>query len=64
MARPYSDDLREKFLSAYEAGNIGLKKLAVTFQVSCGWAAIPQALASISPETARNCFKHCGYALD
>ena len=25
--------------------------------------AIPQALALISPETARNCFKHCGYAL-
>jgi len=27
MARPYTDDLLEKFLSAYEAGNIGLKKL-------------------------------------
>ena len=38
MARPYSDDLREKFLSAYEAGNTGLKKLAATFQVSLGWA--------------------------
>ena len=25
--------------------------------------ALPEALALISPETARNCFKHCGYAL-
>ena len=38
MARQYSDDLREKFVSAYEAGNIGLEKLAATFQVSRGWA--------------------------
>jgi len=27
MARPCSDDLREKFVSAYEAGNIALEKL-------------------------------------
>ncbi len=38
MARPYSDDLREKFVSAYEAGDIGLEKLASTFQVSRAWA--------------------------
>jgi len=63
LARPYRDDLREKFFSAYEAGNIGPKKLAASFPVSGGWAAIPQALAFISPATARNCFKHCGYAL-
>jgi len=99
MARPYSDDLREKFVSAYEAGNIGLEKLAATFQVSRGWAeriwkapdlnpiepcwsvvkarlrqlkarslkalvvALPHALALMSPEKARNCFKHCRYAL-
>jgi len=99
MARPYSDALREKFASAYEAGNIGLEKLAATFQVSRGWAeriwkapdlnpiescwsvvkarirqpkarslkaldvALPLALALISPEKARSCFKHCGYAL-
>jgi transposase len=38
MARPYSDDLREKFLAAYEAGNVSLAKLAATFQVSRCWA--------------------------
>ena len=63
MARPFTDDLREKFLSAYQAGNIMLKKLLAIFPVAGGWAAIPQALALISPETERNGFKHCGYAL-
>jgi len=64
MARSYSDDLREKFLSSYEAGSIGLEKLAATFQVSHGWAAaIPKALALIFSETATNCFEHTGYAL-
>jgi transposase len=38
MARPYSDDLRSKFVAAYEGGNVGLKQLAATFQVSLGWA--------------------------
>jgi len=38
MASPYSDDLRAKFIAAYEAGNIGLEKLAATFQVSLAWA--------------------------
>jgi|GEM_PF-3549458 len=30
MARAYSDDPREKFLSEDEAGNIGLEKLTAT----------------------------------
>jgi len=38
MASPYSDDLRAKFIAAYEAGNVGLEKLASTFQVSRAWA--------------------------
>ena len=38
MASPYSDDLRAKLLAAYEAGNVGLEKLAATFQVSRAWA--------------------------
>lgn len=38
MASPYSDDLRAKFIAAYEAGNVGLEKLATTFQVSRTWA--------------------------
>jgi|GEM_PF-3123229 len=31
MARAHSDDRREKFLSADEAGDIGLEKLTATF---------------------------------
>ena len=38
MASPYSDDLRAKFIAAYEAGHVGLEKLASTFQVSRAWA--------------------------
>ena len=38
MASPYSDDLRAKFIAAYEVGNVGLEKLASTFQVSRAWA--------------------------
>lgn len=38
MARAYSNDLRAKFIAAYEAGNVGLEKLASTFQVSRAWA--------------------------
>ncbi len=34
MARPYSDDLRRKFLEAYEAGAGSLSKLAKQFRVS------------------------------
>ena len=33
MASPYSDDLRAKFIAAYEAGNVGLEKLASTFHL-------------------------------
>jgi transposase len=38
MARPYSDDLRWKFLSAYDAGTYSLGELAAIFMVSEGWA--------------------------
>jgi hypothetical protein len=38
MASPYSDDPRAKFIAAYEAGSVGLEKLASTFQVSRAWA--------------------------
>ena len=34
MARPYSDDLRCKYLEAYEAGASSLRKLAEQFRVS------------------------------
>ena len=38
MPQPYSDDLRCKFLQAYEAGEGTLKELAKRFRVSFGFA--------------------------
>jgi len=38
MAKPYGDDLRRKFLSAYDKGDLSLERLAVFFHVSAGWA--------------------------
>ena len=38
MARPYANDLRRKFLQAYEKGKGTLGKLAEQFGVSVGWA--------------------------
>ena len=37
MGRPYGDDLRRKFLSAYDAGEGTLEELAERFLVSLGW---------------------------
>jgi transposase len=38
MARAYGDDLRRKFLSAYDQGEETLEELASRFLVSVGWA--------------------------
>jgi transposase len=38
MARAYGDDLRRKFLSAYDRGEGPLGQLAGRFDVSLGWA--------------------------
>ena len=38
MARAYGDDLRRKFLSAYDEGAGTLEELAELFVVSLGWA--------------------------
>ena len=38
MARAYEDDLRRKFLSAYDQGERSLEDLAERFLVSLGWA--------------------------
>ena len=38
MARPYANDLRRKFLQAYEQGKGTLGELAEQFGVSQGWA--------------------------
>jgi len=38
MGRPYGDDLRRKFLLAYDQGESSLEQLAARFLVSVGWA--------------------------
>jgi transposase len=38
MARPYSDDLRRKFLQAYDEGLGSLRELAEVYLVSEAWA--------------------------
>ena len=38
MATAYSDDLRRKFLQAYDEGEGSLRELAEMFRVSHGWA--------------------------
>lgn len=38
MGKPYGDDLRRKFLSAYDEGEDTLEELAERFLVSLGWA--------------------------
>lgn len=38
MARAYDDDLRHKFLAAYDQGKGSLAELAGQFGVSAGWA--------------------------
>ncbi len=38
MARAYGDDLRRKFLEAYDQGEASLVQLAKVFRVSLGWA--------------------------
>ena len=38
MAQAYGDDLRRKFLSAYDQGEETLEELAGRFLVSVGWA--------------------------
>ncbi len=37
MAKPYGDDLRRKFLLAYDQGEETLEELADRFLVSVGW---------------------------
>jgi len=38
MAKPYSNDLRRKFLQSYDRGKASLEKLAEQYGVSVGWA--------------------------
>ena len=38
MAKPYSNDLRRKFLQSYDRGKASLERLAEEYGVSVGWA--------------------------
>ncbi len=38
MAKPYSNDLRHKFLQSYDRGKASLRELAEQYGVSLGWA--------------------------
>jgi transposase len=38
MAKPYSNDLRHKFLQSYDRGKASLGELAEQYAVSLGWA--------------------------
>jgi transposase len=53
MARPYGDDLRRKFLSAYDAGEGTLEELAERFLVSLGWGKKISAQRSRSGQAER-----------
>jgi hypothetical protein len=45
MAKPYGDDLRRKFLLAYDQGEETLGELADRFLVSVGWPGCTARLA-------------------
>jgi transposase len=53
MASAYSNDLRRKFLRAYEKGKGTLTKLANDFEVSVGWAKKISATRTRTGETDR-----------
>lgn len=50
MPQAYADDLRRKFLEAYDQGRSGLERLAALFGVSYGWA---QKVAAARRRTGR-----------
>jgi transposase-like protein len=74
MARAYSDDLREKVLSAYASGKGTLRELAERFDVSYGWVAkihamelasgsrqrVPQRRRPSAVDRARSTPSRCG----
>jgi transposase len=53
MGRPYGDDLRRKFLSAYDEGEETLAELAERFLVSVGWAKKISAQRNLSGHPER-----------
>jgi transposase len=57
MARPYSDDLREKLLQAYDQGKGSLVELAERFGVSRGWAWKISATRSRTGQVERQAYR-------
>src|ERR1035437_10237161 len=57
MAKAYGDDLRRKFLSAYDQGDLSLEKLAVFIHVSAGWAKKISAARTRSGQCERPRFQ-------
>jgi transposase len=53
MAKPYGDDLRRKFLLAYDQGEETLGELANRFLVSVGWAKKVSAQRNRSGQSER-----------
>ncbi len=53
MAQAYGDDLRRKFLSAYDQGEETLEELASRFLVSVGWAKKVSAQRNRSGQAER-----------
>lgn len=53
MGRPYGDDLRRKFLSAYDEGEGTLEELAERFVVSVGWAKKISAQRNLTGQAER-----------
>jgi len=58
MARAYSNDLRRKFLQAYDEGQDTLAELAEQFRVSLGWAKKISARRSRSGEVDAPVWRH------
>jgi transposase len=58
MARAYSDDLRRKFLQAYEKKKGTLEQLAERFEVSVGWAKKISARRTRTGQIERPPWRH------
>jgi len=58
MARPYANDLRRKFLQAYEQGKGTLGELAEQFGVSEGWAKKISANRTRTKQIERPPWRH------
>ena len=58
MARAYSNDLRRKFLQAYDKGKGTLEELAEQFEVSVGWAKKISAYRTRTGQVERAAWRH------